>query len=145
MSRISRQNIRETLNQHMTLVSIIKGIVISFLITIPFFAAFSLALSYTDFPEKYVSTSVIITTVISIIVAGSTATSKISKKGWINGAAVGTIYMLVLYILSSISFKDFSITRQTITMIIIGILSGSIGGIIGVNLKYNKSRKRAKA
>lgn len=145
MSRISRQNIRETLNQHMTLVSIIKGIVISFLITIPFFAAFSLALSYTDFPEKYVSTSVIITTVISIIVAGSTATSKISKKGWINGAVVGTIYMLVLYILSSISFKDFSITRQTITMIIIGILSGSIGGIIGVNLKYNKSRKRAKA
>ncbi|HEY9062622.1 MAG TPA: TIGR04086 family membrane protein [Pseudobacteroides sp.] len=145
MSRISRQNIRETLNEHMTLVSIIKGIVISFLITIPFFAAFSLALTYTDFPEKYVSTSVIITTVISIIVAGSTATSKINKKGWINGAIVGTIYMLVLYILSSISFRDFSITRQTVTMIAIGILSGSIGGIIGVNLKYNRSRKRAKA
>jgi putative membrane protein (TIGR04086 family) len=145
MSRISRQNIKEVLNEHMTLVSIIKGIVISFLITIPFFAAFSLALTCTDFPEKYISSSVIITTVISIIVAGSTATSRINKRGWINGAAVGTIYMLILYILSSISFRDFSITRHSATMLIIGIVSGSIGGIIGVNFKYNRSRKKLKA
>ncbi|KNY25443.1 TIGR04086 family membrane protein [Pseudobacteroides cellulosolvens] len=145
MSRINRQNIKEALNDHMTLVSIIKGIVISFLITIPFFAAFSLALTYTDFPEKYISSSVIITTVISIVVAGSTATSRINKKGWINGAAVGAVYMLILYLLSSISFNDFTITRHAVTMFIIGILSGSIGGIAGVNLKHNRSRKKVKA
>jgi len=145
MSRISRQNIREVIKDHMTLASIIKGIVISFFITIPFFAAFALALTYTDFPEKYISSSVIITTIISIIVAGSTATSRINKKGWVNGAVVGVVYMLILYLLSSISFNDFTITRYCVTMLIIGILSGSIGGIIGVNLKHNSGRKKVKA
>ncbi|HOV26781.1 MAG TPA: TIGR04086 family membrane protein [Pseudobacteroides sp.] len=145
MSRISRQNIREVINDHMTLASIIKGIVISFLITIPFFAAFALALTYTDFPEKYISSSVIITTIVSIIVAGSTATSRINRKGWINGAAVGAVYMLVLYIASSISFKDFTVTRYCVTMLIIGIVSGSIGGIIGVNIKHSSGRKKARA
>ncbi|MDP4180242.1 MAG: TIGR04086 family membrane protein [Bacillota bacterium] len=144
MGKINRQSLKETYNEHITLFSIIKGLVISFLITVPFFALLAFVLTYTRFPEKYISSSVIITTVISILIAGSTATRKVRNKGWLNGAAVGLIYMMTLYLLSSLVFKDFSVTRHTFTMLLIGVLSGSIGGILGINLRQS-GRGRVKA
>ena len=43
--------------------------------------------------------------------------------------------MLIIYLLSSIISKNFGIEFYTLVMIGSGILAGSIGGILGVNLK----------
>ena len=63
------------------------------------------------------------------------ATTNLKKNGIINGALVGLIYILVIYFLSSIIEKDFSLNIQSIIMIIASIIAGGIGGIIGVNKK----------
>jgi len=52
----------------------------------------------------------------------------------LNGALVGIIYMVFIYILSSIFVSGFSFNLQSIIMILVGVLTGTIGGIIGVNL-----------
>jgi putative membrane protein (TIGR04086 family) len=114
---------------------IAKGILVSYIATIPLFLVFALVLSYTDFPEKYVSPVVVIVSAISIMIAGSTATRKIKNKGWLNGSVVGFIYVLILYILSSFVYNNFTIDRHVLLMTILGIILGSIGGIIGINLK----------
>ena len=49
--------------------------------------------------------------------------------------AIGLIYIFILYLLSSIIFKNFNVDRYVITMGIIGILTGAIGGILGINFK----------
>ena len=43
--------------------------------------------------------------------------------------------MLVLFLLSSSTYGDFGINMHVATMFIIGTLTGSIGGILGINLK----------
>ena len=59
----------------------------------------------------------------------------IKKQGMLNGALVGLIYMLTIYILSSIFLSSFELTVNSIIMIAVGIGTGMIGGVIGVNMK----------
>lgn len=120
---------------------VVKGIVISYLITIPIFLIFALILSGTNCPEKLITPIIVATTILSILFAGISIARKSGTNGWINGAVVGLIYMLVLYILSSIVFKTFAIDRYVVTMTVIGVLSGAIGGIFGVNMKAKITQK----
>lgn len=119
-----------------------RGIVISYLVTIPTFIVFSLILTYTDFPEKLISPAVVITTVISIFTAGSSVTRSVKSRGWLNGGVVGLIYMIVLYFFSSLVLGSFGIDRYALTMILIGVLTGAIGGIVGVNMKTGRPRSK---
>lgn len=135
------QDIKTTINEKLNITTIAKGILISYLITIPLFIVFAFVLTYTDFPEKYIPTTVIITTVISILIAGSTATKNVRNRGWLNGSIVGVIYMTVLYLLSSVTYSEYGMNRYVITMFIIGILAGAIGGIVGINLKSGSRSK----
>jgi putative membrane protein (TIGR04086 family) len=141
MIKETGQNIKTTLNERLNIVTIIKGIVFSYIITIPLFLIFAFILTYSNYPEKYVSPVVVIVTIASILLAGAFATRRMKSKGWLNGGVVGFLYMFILYLLSSVIFKNFSIDNRIISMGIVGILSGSIGGIIGINLKQ-KTKKR---
>lgn len=123
------------LSEHVSVSMVAKGILASYIITIPIFIIFALVLTYTSFPEKYISPVVVLTTIISVTTAGTVSTRNVRSKGWLNGSVVGFIYMLVLYILSGIIFSDFTISRYVLIMALIGIFAGSIGGIIGINMK----------
>lgn len=122
-------------NEQMSIKSVIRGIVYSYIVTIPVFILFALILTNTDFPDQYISTTVFITTIISILVAGIVSTRSFRNKGWLNGAIVGFIYVFILYLIGSLYLKNFIIDKQVLNMCIVGILTGSIGGIIGINLK----------
>ena len=128
----------------MKLKSILLGILLSYMITFPIFVIFAIVLTYTSFPERFISPLVLIATISSILMAGTIATRKLKSKGWLNGGVVGFFYMLVLYLLSSIIFQDFTINGHVITMVIIGLLTGSIGGIIGINFQ-RPSRVRVRS
>ena len=138
------ESVKPSFAQRINLLSIAKGIFVSYLITIPLFALFAYLLTYTDFPEKYIFSAVLITTLISILIAGSTSTRNIASRGWLNGAFVGFFYIFILYILSSMLFTDFSISRYMVSMTIVGVLTGSIGGILGINFKSHSHTKYKK-
>jgi len=59
--------------------------------------------------------------------------SNVRKNGIINGSIVGFIYILTIYILSSLIEGSFSLNTYSIIMIIGSVLAGALGGIIGVN------------
>jgi len=127
-----------SLIEKLRLFTLIKGIIIAYLITIPFFMLFALILSYTDFPEKYISTLVLVTTVISILLSSMSVSKNISVKGWLVGGMVGFLYILILYILNGIVYKNFSVSRGLITTTFICIATGLLGGITGINVKGSK-------
>lgn len=129
------QSAKNIMSEHANALSIAKAILISYLITIPVFAIFAYILTFTDFPQKYIPTFVIITTILSVVIAGWSSTKYIRSKGWLNGGIVGFAYMLLLFLLSSSTYGDFSINMHIVTMLVIGTLTGSIGGILGINLK----------
>ena len=114
---------------------IIKGSLISIIVTIIGLVIFASLLSYTSMSESTIPTVAIIITAISILIGSSLSMSTIKKNGIINGATIGLIYIAVIYILSSVIEGTFSLNTYSIVMIIGSILAGALGGIIGVNRK----------
>lgn len=120
-------------NLKVNIIRIIKGSLLSIIVSVIFLIIFAMLLTYTSLSENTI-TPVILTIVgFSILLGSYLSTKKIDKKGILNGAMVGIIYMLILYIISSIIFMDFSIDASSIIMIACGIIAGVIGGIVGVN------------
>ena len=111
-----------------------KGSVCALILTILLLFIFSIILTYTNIQETAINPIIIIITCISIFVGSSISSFKIKKNGFINGSLVGIIYILLIYIISSIVGTGFSFNMNTIIMIISSIFAGTIGGIIGVNL-----------
>lgn len=115
--------------------SITKGIIISYIITIVLIIVFSFILVKTNISEQSINTVIIIISSVSILIGTSISTIKLKKHGIINGIIISSIYMLILYIFSSILNQNFLINMNTILMLSIGIILGIFGGIIGVNIK----------
>ncbi len=116
-------------------VRIIKGSILSIILTIICLLIFSLILAYTNISEKTMIPVITAVTAISILAGSIISVSKIEKKGIINGTLVGLIYILTIYIISSIAKGNFEITINSIILIASAIIAGMLGGIIGVNIK----------
>ncbi len=114
---------------------VIKGSAFSIIITLIGLLIYSIILSYTSVSESTIPTIVIIITAISILIGSTISTSNIKKNGIINGMLVGLIYITVIYLLSSIVTGNFLLNITSIIMIITSVLTGALGGIIGVNKK----------
>ncbi len=127
--------LKKQLDEHVNLPRVLKGLILSFLITLPCFLGFALFLTYTDFPEKYTFIAVLITTVISVLTASAYSTRNVKSKGWMNGCIVGVLYVAILYMASSIVFMNFAIDVQVLLTVVIGAIVGCLGGIFGINLR----------
>lgn len=102
-----------------TFINIVKGVSISIIFTLICLFIFSCLLVYTNISEALMGPVVIIITAISILVGSSIGNRKATKNGILNGALVGEIYMLIIYIFSSISNDiNFTLNLQSIIMII---------------------------
>ena len=101
-------------------INIIKGISISIVFTLICLFIFSCLLVYTNISEALMGPVVIVITGISILVGSSIGNRKATKNGILNGALVGGLYMLILYIFSSISNEiAFTLNLESIIMILI--------------------------
>ena len=114
---------------------ILKGSVISIILTIIGLLVYSVILANTEIGESTVNYIVMGITSISILIGSILSISKIEKKGILNGAIVGGIYVIVIYLLSSIINSNFNINLSAIILMVVSIIAGMIGGIIGGNIK----------
>lgn len=129
----------EEVTKDKNIFKIIKGSIISIIITLIALTIYAAVLSYTNVSESTMTPVVLTITGISILIGSSISSISIKKKGIINGGLVGLIYITFLYVLSSILSVGFSLNMNSIIMIVVSIVTGMIGGIIGVNLKWNKN------
>lgn len=114
---------------------IIKGSIVSIIITLISLLIFASLLTYTNVSESTIPTVTIIITIISILIGSSLCMSTVKKNGIINGVAIGLIYIAFIYLLSSVIEGNFALNLKSIIMIIGAVLAGGLGGIIGVNRK----------
>ena len=122
-------------NENKTLINILKGVGISLITTVIMLIIFSIILTYTNIQESAINPVIMIITAISILIGSSLGNIKIKKNGLINGGLIGGIYILIIYLISSILNWKFSLNMQSIIMIITAVIFGILGGIIGVNRK----------
>ena len=101
------------------MISVIKGVAVSLLFTIILLTIFSALLAYTSLSEETIKPVILTVTGISILVGSSICTRKLKKDGLINGALIGGIYILILYLISSAIHSNFSLNLMSIIMIVI--------------------------
>lgn len=125
----------ESFDNNNVFLKILKGVGISVLFTLICLTFFSALLTYTNLSESLIQPVVISVTGISILAGSFYATRKMNKNGIIKGISVGLIYILLIYVISSVvNGGNFAITIGSVIMILVGILCGAIGGIIGINI-----------
>ena len=113
-------------------IRVIKGSLFAIITSTIFLIVFAVLLTYTNLSETSITPVVLAVVGISILTGSYFSTRKIQQI--LNGAIVGIVYMLILYIISSMIFMDFSLELSSLIMIGCGMIAGIIGGIIGVNV-----------
>lgn len=114
---------------------IIKGTCISVLITLISLIVFSILLTYSNISEKVIPTVIIIISMVSILIGSTISMSKQKKNGIINGLIIGIMYIGIIYLLSSLIKGSFILNQKSLIMMLCVVISGAVGGIIGVNKK----------
>lgn len=117
-------------------ISILKGSLLAIVITIVCLTIYAAILTYTSVSENTIVPVVLVVSGISILIASSISARKLKKQGMINGGIIGLIYILAIYLLSSILSAEFSLNTSSILMILVCIITGMVGGIIGINMKF---------
>lgn len=113
---------------------IVKGVVLAISLSLILLLIFAVLLTYTNISEDTMIPVVMIIVGISILIGSTICARKIKKNGIVNGGLVGLIYVLLLYLISSLCLVGFSLTINSFVMLIVGLITGMLGGIIGVNL-----------
>ena len=115
----------ESINYMGNIKKVILGSLISIIITIALLIVFALFLTYTSMPESTIPMVTLVITGISILIGSQISSVHIKKNGIINGMSVGLIYILTIYLLSSIISGSFGMSFFSIIMIAISIVAGA--------------------
>ena len=110
-------------NTKSNLIRVIKGSAFAVVLTLILLLIYSAFLTYTKLNENTMPVFIIGITAISILVGSLMSSAKIKKNGLTNGALVGLIYVIVIYLLSSTVSKSFSLNINSIIMIIASVIS----------------------
>lgn len=115
--------------------SILKGFGISLILSVIFIWIYALILVKTNIQENTIVPVIMVISSVSILIGSSASCLKVKKNGILNGACVGGLYFITLYLLSSIALCGFGFNVKSLLIITLGIAFGGIGGIIGVNIR----------
>lgn len=118
--------------------AVVKGCLFAIVLSIILLTIYALLLANTSISENTMMPVVLTITGISILIGGTISSRKMKKNGLIYGGVVGLVYVITLYLASSISMVGFSLSANSFIMLGVGVLAGVIGGIIGVNLAVRK-------
>lgn len=122
-------------------VASVAGVGIALLLSLVIFVIFACLITYTSLPERYTAPVVAVTTYVSVFIAGLITARGASRKGWLNGALTGLLYMLVIYIAGVLGTTAPVFNPSMLGRVLAAVLVGAVGGIVGINLGSKKSRR----
>ncbi|MCX7885425.1 MAG: TIGR04086 family membrane protein [Caloramator sp.] len=108
--------------------SVIRGIVLSIILLL----IASLVFFFSSLNQEYMKTVVWIITILSICYASIYGAFKIGNKGFIHGAFIGGIYIIIMAIIALLSEKGNLNMRAYIIMFVMSLVIGSLAGMIGI-------------
>lgn len=113
----------------------IKGLLISFVMTVLLLIIFTLVLTFTNISENMLTVFNSISIITSIAIGSVYISYKANRKGWIVGGIIGFCYIIIIILVGAMINKELGFDLYIITKILIALIVGIIGGMIGVNLK----------
>ncbi|SHH87913.1 TIGR04086 family membrane protein [Desulfosporosinus lacus] len=109
---------------------ILKGILLASVLAMVFSLVFGALLSYTSLPESNLSINIIFGT--SVFIAAFITAFQAGTRGLYYGLSIGIGFILLVLILSSVFWSDTPSWLKMFEKTIVALVSGGVGGIIGV-------------
>ena len=116
----------------------VSGAVTAYAITLLVFIVYALLLTYTGISEKNNTAVVIVTMAMSLVAGGVKSALSARQKGLIWGVATGVLYVAVMIAAGLFLIPGYTLGSKTLVCLLLGIGSGGLGGVIGVNLFCRK-------
>ena len=116
-------------------ITLLKGVVLSFSTTLILIVLMSIILTYSNLSEGVIPVVNSIIMILSIALGSIYMSLKVKKNGWLNGAVVGLLYIIILIIIGSIFIDTFKLDSFILLRSVISIITGIVGGMIGINLR----------
>jgi len=119
----------------LNLKSLFKALLAALITSIILIAVLSALLVFTSLPESTTNAAIILVIILSNIIGGLALSKKMRANGMIAGATSGIFYTAALYLIGAFLYNKVDINIGTLTMLIVSVISGAVGGIVGVNSK----------
>ena len=116
------------------LYGILYGLIPALFFTAAAFLVCALLLTYTDISESFIAPFSLAITVISSFFAGFKTASKAEKKGILWGALSAGVYIAVVLLIIMLPYSG-NISLFRVLSVGLSLVSGAIGGILGINTK----------
>lgn len=110
-----------------------RGILLALLFSAVLLLLIALLLYLTALPEKTAPYLVYAVGTIAILWGSSYAARKIGMRGWLNGGAVGALYVLLMLAAGLIVAEDLTVGWSLVVKIFLGFIFGAAGGMWGIN------------
>ncbi|KGM97043.1 membrane protein [Clostridium novyi A str. 4552] len=111
-----------------------QGVLRGFFLTLTMLIIYSIVTYFTKFNSKVDSVFFVVVTALSVMYGTLYAVKKIKKKGWITGLLVSIFYILIVFLVSAINGRGFTISSLGILRMFLAIFVGTLSGMLGVNM-----------
>lgn len=105
-----------------------RGIMLSILLILVIAAIFY----FSTLTEEFLNTAIWIITIVSICYSSIYGAFKIGSRGYLHGAVIGALYMILLTIIATLAEKGQLNFRAYLVSFIMSIIIGALSGMIGI-------------
>lgn len=106
--------------------------------------ALAAVLFFGNVGESFVAPAATVLALLALFFGAKLAARGLAGSGFALGAVIGILYYIFWYILSYFLFSQFSFSVRTAIFMLIGILTGGLGGTAGQHAPEQTAKKRKK-
>ena len=110
--------------------SISKGVLCAVVVTLLFILGFALLLQLTGMSNQVITPVMQVVKVVCIFVAVAIAIKPAKSKGWLYGAVVGLLYMVLTFLIFSMIDGQFVIGVKALSDLLFQVLVGVVSAVI---------------
>ena len=113
-------------------VLVIKGVFLALILSVLFSLLLATLVYSLDIPDGLLRVLLFIVSALSAVFSAFAACKAAGSKGLLTGAAIGFLYYITLLIIAVIIKKDFSFDLRSVIMLFSALISGMLGGVLGM-------------
>ncbi len=117
-----------------------KAVFASVLFTAAVFLVFSLLVCFTPLSCECIPFVSLFVMVLSVLLCASIVCRNAKSRGYLKGALAGLSYVFIIYLVSALWGGGLFFNAYSLLLVFLGIFVGSIGGILGINMKDRRRR-----
>lgn len=118
----------------------IKAVLFAYALSALLLFVFALISTYACLSDRTIRVLVNLATALGTASCGFLSGRRSSRGGLISGALCGCAYTVFLCVIGGLAVQNFELGMNAVTAFTIGLVCGSVGGIIGINTKSRRRR-----